>query len=93
LIAVLGLLMTAAIASVISAQTVIDVANPVSGNGYTVSNGVIMITSNGEYTLQGTTETNKVVVAQGVTATVTLENVSIRPRPPRCLNPMPITAT
>jgi len=59
------------------AQAVIDVANPQSGNGYEVSDGVITIASSGEYTLQGSTTSNRVVIAQDVTATITLNNVSI----------------
>jgi len=56
---------------------IINVANPASGTGYSVENGVITITQSGTYTLQGTTTSNRVVVAQGVAAIITLDNVSI----------------
>jgi len=76
--ALLGVVMTTT-NSVVLAQTgtIIDVGNPTAGEGYSVENGVITIASSGEYTLQGSTASNRVVVAQEVVATVTLDGVSI----------------
>jgi len=60
------------------ADETISVNNPgTGGEGYAVNERVITITQDGGYTLTGTTTTNRVVVAQGVTAAIALSNVSI----------------
>ena len=45
---------------------------------FDISNGSVNITEDGEYTVTGTTTSNSIKVADGVTATITLDNVSIK---------------
>ena len=47
------------------------------GTGYTYAGNKVTITTDGSYTLTGTTTTNKVIVASGVVANITLDAVSI----------------
>ena len=42
-----------------------------------ISTGTLTITGNGNYTVTGTTTTNRIIVSSGVTATLTLNGVSI----------------
>ncbi|GAB6395437.1 MAG: hypothetical protein MdMp024_1749 [Bacteroidales bacterium] len=51
--------------------------NPSAGTGWTFSGNVVTITANGNYTVTGTTTTNRIVINK-VTATVTLQNATIR---------------
>lgn len=44
---------------------------------YDVSQGSVVIETDGEYIITGTTTTNSITVASGVDATITLENVNI----------------
>jgi hypothetical protein len=60
---------------------IIFISNPETstGGGWTFDSesGVVTIGENGNYTITGTTTANRVVVAVGVTAGITLNNVSI----------------
>ncbi|HBK84699.1 MAG TPA: hypothetical protein DDZ53_01555 [Firmicutes bacterium] len=47
------------------------------GTGYTYSGNTVTITTSGTYTITGTTTINKVIVASGVEASITLDAVSI----------------
>ena len=55
----------------------LDVSQGVSGANWTYSNSTFTITHSGDYVVTGTTTTNRVAVAQGVTANITTNNVSI----------------
>ena len=44
---------------------------------YDVSQGSVVIETDGEYIITGTTTTNSITIASGVDATITLENVNI----------------
>jgi len=75
---IFALLGGAMITTVALGQTAINVAGPGTGGaGYVASDGVIAITAGGEYVLTGSTTSNRVAVGAGVTATITLRNVSI----------------
>lgn len=47
------------------------------GNEHDISSGNLAITEDGEYTVTGSTTTNKITVASGVTATIVLNGVDI----------------
>ncbi|GAB6395075.1 MAG: Ig-like domain-containing protein [Bacteroidales bacterium] len=59
------------------ADGTINIAQPDSGSGWTVSGNVVTITANGNYTVTGSSTTNRVVINKNVTATVTLQNANI----------------
>jgi len=68
------------VTTVLHADGIINLASPVSspGNGWTVDDeGLISIINNGAYTLTGTGVDKRIEVSPNVTATVTLQNVSI----------------
>ncbi|GAB6394567.1 MAG: hypothetical protein MdMp024_0879 [Bacteroidales bacterium] len=58
------------------ADGIINIAQPDSGSGWTFAGNVVTITANGNYTVTGTTTTNRIVINK-VTATVTLNNANI----------------
>ncbi|GAB6394054.1 MAG: hypothetical protein MdMp024_0366 [Bacteroidales bacterium] len=59
------------------ADGTINMANPGGGNGWTFGSNVVRITTNGNYTVTGTSAVNRIMVSRGVTATVTLDNAVI----------------
>jgi len=76
--ALLALILTFCAAFEVQAQTSINIGTvDRNGIGYTFENGVVTITANGEYIITGSSDANRIVVAKGVEATVTLKNVSI----------------
>jgi len=68
---------TVAFAANVFADGTIDMALPTDGAGWTAENGVVTINRNGSYTVTGTTTRNRIVIAAGVVATITLQNASI----------------
>jgi len=60
------------------AATIIDMSTvSAGGSGYTYASNTVTITTNGEYEITGTTTMKRVVVANGVTADITLNGASI----------------
>ncbi|GAB6395128.1 MAG: Ig-like domain-containing protein [Bacteroidales bacterium] len=59
------------------ADGTININNPSAGTGWTFADSVVTITANGNYTVTGTTTTNRIVIDKNVTATITLQNASI----------------
>ena len=71
---------TTAFAADDDTSVTININNPVSGGtGYTYSSSTVRITAGGNYLIEsdGTATTNRIVVANGVTANITLSNVRI----------------
>jgi len=64
-------------ATPVAAQNAINIAEPSAGNGWTVADNVVTITADGSYTITGSSDRNRVVIAAGVTATITLQDCSI----------------
>jgi len=56
----------------------IDISNPSAGIGWTYGNGIVKIINDGEYTIVGSSDVNRLAVDAGVTTTVTLQDVHIR---------------
>ena len=63
----------------VGVSTTIPINAPasVSPSGWTYSSSTVTITGNGDYTITGSTTTNRVVVDNSVTANITLNGVSI----------------
>ncbi|GAB6394948.1 MAG: hypothetical protein MdMp024_1260 [Bacteroidales bacterium] len=59
------------------ADGTINIAQPNSGSGWRIDSTVVTITANGNYTVTGSSTTNRIVIDKNVTATVTLQNASI----------------
>ncbi|GAB6395037.1 MAG: hypothetical protein MdMp024_1349 [Bacteroidales bacterium] len=59
------------------ADGTINMANPSAGTGWTFAGNVVTITANGNYTVTGTSTTNRIVIDKNVTATITLNNANI----------------
>jgi len=70
-------LVALACGSVTWADGTINIASPTSGEGYTFANNIVTISADGNYTVTDTSTTNRILIAAGVTATVTLQNVNI----------------
>ncbi|GAB6395070.1 MAG: Ig-like domain-containing protein [Bacteroidales bacterium] len=51
--------------------------NPSAGTGWTFADSVVTITANGNYTVTGSSTTNRIVINKDVTATITLQNATI----------------
>jgi hypothetical protein len=69
----------AAYAGTSDGATIIDVSDSTteSGTGWTYANNIFTIADGANVTITGSTTTNRVVVASGATATITLENATI----------------
>jgi len=73
-----GLFVLLAGAAPVWGEELIDIYNPgVGGAGWSFANNVVTIAQNGDYTISGYSKANRVVVASGVTATVTLHGAII----------------
>ncbi|GAB6394854.1 MAG: Ig-like domain-containing protein [Bacteroidales bacterium] len=59
------------------ADGTININNPSAGTGWTFSGNVVTITANGNYTVTGSSTTNRIVINKDVTATITLNNANI----------------
>ncbi|GAB6395474.1 MAG: Ig-like domain-containing protein [Bacteroidales bacterium] len=61
------------------AEETINIAAPFAagGTGWSFADSVVTISANGNYTVTGSTTSNRIVVNKNVTATVTLNNVNI----------------
>ncbi|GAB6395651.1 MAG: Ig-like domain-containing protein [Bacteroidales bacterium] len=59
------------------ADGTINIAAPANGDGWTFSGNVVTITADGNYTVTGTSNANRVLFNKNVTATVTLQNAHI----------------
>jgi hypothetical protein len=73
-----ALFLTATCSSHLFAQSgTIDINNPSSGSGYTWNSPTLTIEVGGTYTITGAITTNHIAVGPGITANITLDDVSI----------------
>ncbi|GAB6395264.1 MAG: Ig-like domain-containing protein [Bacteroidales bacterium] len=59
------------------ADGTININNPSAGTGWTFADNVVTITANGNYTVTGSSTTNRIVINKDITATITLQNATI----------------